>query len=118
MRVRSIWDKREWEGHSYRMNITLLCRTVESAWSLHVVSSGQYKIYACSSATNERTMYSPDIRMGPAPPAVNPFRGESSFLALFSNRLAWLDIRKRHARIAIHSTYLSQESHDLLFRSI
>jgi hypothetical protein len=69
------------------MNVTLLRWTVEMAWSSHVVSSGQYRTYACSSAadTNERMTYNPDLKVGSVPLAVYPFCGASNFRALFSN---------------------------------
>ena len=54
------------------MKVTLLFWTVEAALSSQVVTSGQYKTYACSFEVdmNVRMMYNPDLRMGSAPLAM------------------------------------------------
>ncbi len=64
--------KKRRETDPYRMNVTLLRWTVETALSSQVVSSGQYKTYVCSSAidVDVRMMYNPDLKMGSAPLAV------------------------------------------------
>jgi hypothetical protein len=56
--------------------------------------------------------------MGSAPLELKPFCGASNFLALFSHKLARLDIRKLNVRIVIHGTNFTEELYDLFFRPI
>jgi hypothetical protein len=67
---------------------------------------------------NERTAYSPDLRIGSAPLVMYPFWDASNFPALFSKKLIELEMQKLYVRIVIHGMNFTQEPHNFLFRTI